>query len=207
MQSVKRLLAGCAAVLALSAATEVMATTGGPSGEATKETIAKVRKALAKLPYYGVFDFLAFKIEGGIVTLQGYAHRPSLKHEAEAMVERAVKVDVANQIEVLPSSTFDDRIRWDTYQRVYTEDIAARYVSGGEVEVRYAVLDMRLFPGMEPYGTYPVHIIVKDRKVLLVGVLDTELDKRQVIIRARQVPHTTGVEDAVMVRRPTANRR
>ena len=202
MQSVKRLLASCAAVLALSAAPEGMAAADGPSAEATKDAIAKVRKALVKLPYYGVFDFLAFKIEGATVTLQGYAHRPALKREAEAMVARAVKAEVANQIEVLPASTFDDRIRWDAYQRVYTEDIAARYVAGGEMKIRYELLDMRRFPGMEPYGTYPVHIIVKDRKVLLVGVLDTELDKRQIFIRARQVPHTTGVEDAVMVQQP-----
>lgn len=64
---------------------------------------------------------------------------------------------------MLPTSSYDDRSRWEAYQRIYTGDIASRYVSGGDMEVRYEVLDMRLFPGMEPYGTYPVHIIVKDR--------------------------------------------
>jgi hyperosmotically inducible periplasmic protein len=200
MRSVKRLLAGVAAVLALSATARLTAAADVPSPEATKETIAKVRKALAKLPYYGVFDFLAFKVDGGTVTLQGYAHRPALKREAESMVRSAVTADVVNEIEILPSSTFDDRIRWETYQRVYTGDIASRYVSGGEMEVRYEVLDMRLFPGMEPYGTYPVHVIVKDRKVRLIGLLDTQLDKTQVLHRARQVLNTTGVEDLVMVR-------
>jgi hypothetical protein len=107
-----------------------------------------------------------------------------------------------NEIDVLPSSSFDDRIRWDAYQRIYTEDIASRYVSGGEMEVRYEVLDMRLFPGMEPYGTYPVHIIVKGRKLRLIGLLDTDLDKTQVLHRARLVLNTTGVEDDVTVRRP-----
>jgi hypothetical protein len=101
----------------------------------------------------------------------------------------------------LPTSSFDDRIRWEAYQRVYTEDIASRYVSGGETKVRYEVLDMRLFPGMEPYGTYPVHIIVKDRKLHLIGLLDNDLDKTQVLHRARQVLNTTGLEDAIMVRR------
>jgi hypothetical protein len=136
------------------------------------------------------------------VTLQGYAHRPALKREAESMVKAAVKADVVNEIDVLPSSSFDDRIRWDAYQRIYTEDIASRYVSGGEMEVRYEVLDMRLFPGMEPYGTYPVHIIVKGRKLRLIGLLDTDLDKTQVLHRARLVLNTTGVEDDVTVRRP-----
>ena len=202
MRSVRQLCAVVAAVLALAGAAHMDAAGEVPSPEATKETIAKVRKALAKLPYYGVFDFLAFKVEDGVVTLQGYAHRPALKREAESMVERAVKADVVNQIEVLPSSTFDDRIRWETYQRVYTEDIASRYVPGGEMEVRYEVLDMRRFPGMEPYGTYPVHIIVRDRKLHLIGLLDNDLDKTEVLHRARQVLSTSGLEDAIVVRRP-----
>ena len=198
MQSVKRLVAGIAAVLVL-AATGPAAAAGIPSTE-SKDTVTKVRKALAKLPYYGVFDFLAFRVDGGVVTLEGYAHRPALKREAEAMVREAVQADVVNHIEVLPTSTFDDRIRWEAYRRVYTDDIASRYVSGGEMEVRYELLDMRLFPGMEPYGTYPVHIIVKDRKLRLIGLLDNDLDKTQVLHRARQVLNTTGFEDAVMVR-------
>ena len=198
MQSVKRLVAGIAAVLVL--ATTGQAAAAGIPSTASKETVTKVRKALAKLPYYGVFDFLAFKVDGGVVTLEGYAHRPALKREAEAMVKEAVQADVVNHIEILPTSTFDDRIRWEAYRRVYTEDIASRYVSGGEMEVRYEVLDMRLFPGMEPYGTYPVHIIVKDRKLRLIGLLDNDLDKTQVLHRARQVLNTTGFEDAVMVR-------
>jgi hypothetical protein len=103
---------------------------------------------------------------------------------------------------VLPASDFDDRVRWDAYRRIYTGDIAWRYVSGGEMEVRYELLDMRLFPGMEPYGTYPAHIIVKGRTLRLIVLLDNELDKTQVLHRARQVSNTTGVEDAVVVRRP-----
>ena len=197
MQSVRRVFAA-AAVVALAATAHVIAA-GIPSTE-SKETVAKVRKALTKLPYYGVFDFLAFKVDGGVVTLEGYAHRPALKREAEAMVKEAVKADVVNNIEILPTSTFDDRIRWDAYRRIYTDDIASRYVSGGEMEVRYEVLDMRLFPGMEPYGTYPVHVIVKDRKLRLIGLLDNDLDKTQVLHRARQVLNTTGLEDSVVVR-------
>ena len=51
-----------------------------------------MREALTKLPCYGVFDFLAFSVDGGVVTLEGYAHRPALKREAEAMVREAVTV-------------------------------------------------------------------------------------------------------------------
>jgi hyperosmotically inducible periplasmic protein len=198
MRRVKQVLAAVALVALAGSAPVVAEDTR--SIEASAETVAKVRKALTRLPYYGVFDFLVFKVGNGTVTLQGYAHRAALKREAESMVRTAVKADIINEIQVLPSSSFDDQIRWEAYQRIYTEDIASRYVSGGDIEVRYELADMRLFPGMEPYGTYPVHIIVKNRKLTLVGVLDTDLDKTLVLHRARQVLHTTGVEDAVQVR-------
>lgn len=196
MSGLKRIAVVCVALL-------VMAVSGVPAAEvdpAGPDTMGKVRRALEKLPYYGVYDFLAFGIENGVVTLEGYAHRPSLKREAEAMVRRAVGGDVANRIEVLPTSTLDDRIRWATYQQVYTDEIADRYVSGGSRETRYALLDMARFPGMEPFGTYPVHIIVKDRRVALIGVVINEADKAQILVRARLVPHTFGVEDAIVVR-------
>jgi osmotically-inducible protein OsmY len=164
------------------------------------DTMARVRRALERLPYYGVYDFLAFGIANGVVTLKGYAHRPSLKREAEEMVRHAVNADIVNRIEVLPTSSFDDRIRWAAYQQVYTDEIADRYVSGGSMETRYARLDMARFPGMEPFGTYPVHIIVKDRRVALIGVVINETDKAQILVRARLVPHALGVEDAIMVR-------
>jgi BON domain-containing protein len=146
------------------------------------------------------YDFLAFKIEPGVVTLEGYAHRPSLKKEAETMVRHAAGVDVANKIEVLPSSTFDDQIRWTTFQRIYTDELADRYVSGGTRQAQYDLVTMLRFPGMEPFGTYPVHIVVKHRRVALIGVVINDLDRTQILFRARQVPHTTGVEDAIMVR-------
>jgi hypothetical protein len=59
---------------------------------------------------------------------------------------------------------------------------------------------MARFPGMEPFGTYPVHIIVKHRRVALIGVVINEADKAQILLRARLVPHALGVEDLIMVR-------
>jgi hyperosmotically inducible protein len=196
MNGLKRIAVACAALL-------VMAVAAVPAAEVDRtgaETMAKARRALERLPYYGVYDFLAFGIENGVVTLKGYAHRPSLKREAEEMVRHATGAEIANRIEVLPTSAFDDRIRWATYQQVYTDEIADRYVPGGSRETRYAALDMARFPGMEPFGTYPVHIIVKDRRVALIGVVINESDKAQILVRARLVPHTFGVEDAIVVR-------
>jgi osmotically-inducible protein OsmY len=176
---------------------------GGPAAaqdETAQAVTAKVRRALARVPYYGVFDLVAFKVDRGVVTLQGYAHRSALKREVEDMVRRVTSLDVQNEIEVLPVSNDDDRIRWEVYRRVYTDDFADKYVAGGASEIRLEVFNMARFPGMEPYGTYPVHVIVKHRRVALIGSVASEFDKNSLLIRAKQTVNTLGLEDQVSVR-------
>ena len=196
---------GCA-VVATAAAVALL---GGPVvaeraqaqvSVAAKETTMQVRRALLKLPYYGVFDFLAFGIDKGTVTLMGYAYHGDLKNEAEDMVKRVSGVDeVANKIELLPTSQIDDEIRWATFLRIYTDDFLSRYSPGGPMSARYEVLNMIRFPGMQPFGTYPIHIIVKNRQVTLVGVVNNEGDKTLAGFRAREVPSTAGVTNELMI--------
>src|SRR5258707_990410 len=84
--------------------------------EPAKSTIEEIRKELMQLPYYGVFDFLAFSYDHGTVTLMGYAYHPALKTDAERAVKRVAGVDeVANKIEELPVSLNDDELRWKAY--------------------------------------------------------------------------------------------
>src|ERR1700691_5705008 len=88
----------------------------------TDETeIAKhVRHELVMLPYYGLFDDLAFRVDGGTVTLLGAVVRPTLKSDAEAAVKHIEGVDrVINEIEVLPLSPMDDNIRAAEYRAIY----------------------------------------------------------------------------------------
>ena len=186
-----------ALVLTIVGATAAAVDDRTGSGE---ETARKVRRALERLPYYGVYDFLAFKVGPGAITLQGYAHRPQLAREAETMVRHATGADVANKIEVLPTSSFDDQIRWDLFQRIYTDDFADRSVAGGATRARYEFLTMVRFPDMEPFGTYPVHVIVRNRHVALIGVVINDSDKAQILVRAGHAPNTLGIEDAIMVR-------
>ena len=92
-----------AAALSLVLAATVLLRASGPVEGSAGRTTEAVQRALERLPYYGVFDFLAFKVERGTVTLQGFAYRPQLPQEAEQAVKRAPGVDeVVNQIEVLP---------------------------------------------------------------------------------------------------------
>ena len=71
----------------------------------------RVRHELVMLPYYSVFDNLAFKVDGEVVTLLGQVTRPTLRSGAERVVSGIEGVsEVVNQIEVLPVSPNDDRI-------------------------------------------------------------------------------------------------
>src|ERR687893_130064 len=96
---VRLALAGLA-VVATSAATNVDAQTVTP-----EETVRSVRRMLERLPYYGVFDYIVFRVDGGTVYLAGYSFEGRLKKDAEmaAKVANGV-IEVGNNIEVLPTS-------------------------------------------------------------------------------------------------------
>jgi hyperosmotically inducible protein len=171
-----------------------------PSREDVR-TADTIRQALVRLPYYGVFDFLAFQYEKGTVTLSGFAYRPSLKADAVNAVKRVPRVDeVVDKIEELPVSQNDDSIRWATFYAIYSDDFLSRYAPGGGVPLRFnRRFDMARYPGMQPFGTYPIHIIVRGGRTLLVGQVDTEADKTVAGLRARGVPGAFGVENELIV--------
>ncbi len=90
-------------------------------GTADENKVTKeVRHALVTLPYYGVFDDLAFRVNGGTVTLLGAVAQPVLKSDAEKAVKRVEGVNqIVNNIEVLPLSPMDDQIRRAVYRAIY----------------------------------------------------------------------------------------
>jgi hyperosmotically inducible protein len=186
----------------------VLAALGSTPRAETKSTVEQIRKELMQLPYYGVFDFIAFSYDKGTVTLMGYAYQPVLKKDAERAVKRVAGVDqVIDKIEELPVSQTDDEIRWKTYYAIYRDPFLSRYAPGGGMlwGHRHAFgsalhpLGPGAFPGMEPAGDYPIHIIVKNGHVTLLGVVDNEGDKTIAGMKAREVPGTFGVDNALMV--------
>ena len=91
-------------------------TSGAAQSVSSEETVRSVRRLLERLPYYGVFDYIVFRVDRGTVYLAGYSFEGRLKADAEMAAKRASGVDeVANKIEVLPVSQNDDRIRWATF--------------------------------------------------------------------------------------------
>jgi hyperosmotically inducible periplasmic protein len=182
----------------------VAALSGNPAAQTGKheDTATSVRRMLERLPYYGVFDFLAFSVDGGTVRLAGYSFQERLKTDAEMAAKRAPGVgDVSNRIEVLPTSPNDDRIRWATFYRIYTDDFLSRYAPGGVYAVVRELRDERRFPGMQPVGTYPIHIIVKNGRTMLLGVVDSAADRQLAEVRAREVTGVFEVENSLSVAR------
>jgi hypothetical protein len=95
-----------------------------------------------------VFDYIVFRVNGGTVYLAGYSFEGRLKADADMAAKRASGVvEVGNTIEVLPTSQNDDRIRWATYYRIYTDDFLSRYAPGGVHGVLQELKDERALPG------------------------------------------------------------
>jgi hyperosmotically inducible protein len=127
----------------------------------------EVRHELVMLPYYNIFDNLEFKVEGDHVTLMGEVTRPTLKSDAGNVVKRVEGVHgVTNNIEVLPLSPMDDRIRFATYRSIYHYPALQRYAMG---------------------AVPSIHIIVKNGNVTLRGVVANQTDKNIAGIRANGV--------------------
>jgi hyperosmotically inducible protein len=150
-----------------------------PSTKAQDRIVREVRHELLMLPYFGVFDYIAFKVDGGTVVLLGQVVRPSLKSDAENAIKRIEGVErIDNQIEVLPPSPMDDRIRLRLFRAIYQ------------------------FPGMQKYALgvqKPIRIIVKNGRVTLEGVVDSEADKNLAGIRAKSVSGTFEVINNLQV--------
>lgn len=164
------------------------------------DTVLSVRRMLERLPYYGVFDFIVFSVDRGTVTLAGYSFEGRLKTDAEMAAKRASGVDeVANKIEVLPTSQNDDRIRWATFYRIYTDDFLSRYAPGGPSGVLRELRDNQRFPGMQPVGVYAIHIVVKNGRTMLLGVVDSAADRQIAEVRAREVTGVFEVENGLGV--------
>ena len=188
-------LLGLALLGSMSGATSAAAQSFTP-----EETVRSVGRMLERLPYYGVFDYIVFRVDRGTVYLAGYSFEGRLKTDAEMAAKRANGVnEVANKIEVLPASQNDDRIRWATFYRIYTDDFLSRYAPGGEQEVLRELQDERQFPGMQPVGIYPIHIIVKGGRTMLLGVVDSAADRQIAEVRAREVTGVFGVENGLTV--------
>ena len=153
-----------------------------PSARAQERIAREVRHELLMLPYFGVFDNIAYKVDGYNVTLLGQVVRPTLKSDAENVVKHIEGVEkVDNQIEVLPPSPMDDRLRMSLFRAIYGYPALEKYALGVQK---------------------PIRIIVKNGHVTLEGVVDSEADKNLVNLRANGVSGVFSVTNNLQVVKP-----
>ncbi len=161
----------------------------------------EVRKQIVTLPQYGVFDYIHFAIKGDTVILRGKASRPTLKSSAENVVKKINGVaNVDNQIEVLPVSPNDDRIRAAVYASIYRYSALQRYTSNRSGPRGRSVA--RAAGGITndpPIGYHAIHIIVENGNVTLTGVVDSSTDMAIAEMRANSVPGVFSVDNDLQV--------
>lgn len=171
------LLASLLALVTLGAAQD--AQRDQPSAKSQERITKEVRHELLMLPYFGVFDNIAYKVEGYTVTLLGQVVRPVLKSDAENAVKHIEGVEkVDNQIEVLPTSPMDDRLRQRLFRAIYQYPSLQKYELGVQK---------------------PIRIIVKNGRVTLEGVVDSEGDKNLAGMRANGVSGIFSVTNNLQV--------
>jgi hyperosmotically inducible periplasmic protein len=149
------------------------------SDQTTTRISKEVRHELVMLPFLDVFDNLAYSIDGSRVTLMGDVTRPILKGSAEDAVKRIDGVEkVDNQIQVLPLSPNDERLRRSLYRAIYG----------------YSALNRYALPVLKP-----IRIIVKNGNVTLEGIVANEADKNLAGIRALGVHGSFSVTNNLRV--------
>jgi hyperosmotically inducible protein len=177
------------------------------SEEDTLRIVKEVQKRLGGLTRYSVFDWITFGIEGKKLILRGYASRPILKDEAGNAVKGIAGVDsVDNQIEVLPNSPNDDRIRAAVYNRLYTQPALSKYNANAGNLARAMGPGGRSASFMAggitkdpPLGYHAIHVIVKNGHVLLYGVVLNEADAAIAGMQANSAPGAFSVENDLVV--------
>lgn len=193
-------------VLAVALASAVIAVlVAAPQGltEQQARLAEQIRKEIVTLPNFGVFDHITYSLQdgGSTVLLRGQAAKPTLKTSAERVVQKLEGVEkVVNEIEVLPNSPNDERIRAGVYARIYGHPSLSRYnpnrgtpLFGSTARRNFGI------SADPPPGPHPIHIIVKNGNVTLEGVVDREGDKTIAGLQANSTPGAFSVTNNLVV--------
>jgi hyperosmotically inducible protein len=121
------------------------------------ELFRDVSTQINRYVHFTIFDSVSANVDDGFVTLSGKVTMPYKASDLEKRVARVEGVrGVQNNIEVLPVSSFDDRLRVGIARALYSHPALSIYARG-----------------VAP----PIHVIVEHGRVTLVGVVNNEMDK------------------------------
>jgi len=186
--SVRKLLTFCSLGLLLGlgfhGSVKAQEATAMNQQQANPNIVREVRHQLVMLPYYTVFDWITFQVNGNDVTLNGEVAVPVNKDDAQAAVKKVEGVGkITNNIKILPPSPMDDQIRRAEYRAIFNFDSLGRYA-------------FMAIPS--------IHIIVDGGHVTLEGIVDNQADKDAVGIRANGVANVFSVTNNLRVQENTS---
>lgn len=149
-----------------------------PDGQLQQKLAKKL--AYDRVGYYdNAFNYLALRVNDGVVTITGETMTDVARDSALAIVQRMPGVkDVVSEVKVLPASNFDDSIRILTARAIYRDSVLGRYAT-------------------DPVG--PIRIVVENGHVTLYGTVQSTMDKNIAGLRAGSVPGAFSVENRLVV--------
>ena len=174
-----------AGALLLGAGMAGASTATYPPAPQTDEALAnRVRHEILMYPYYGIFDDVSYRVSNGAVELTGAVTEPWKKDALGRSVQKIPGVtSVTNELEVLPLSPMDNKLRWQIARAIYRDPSLSRYA-------------IQAIP--------PIHIIVDNGHVTLEGVVNNELERQVAGMRAGTAGLSLGpVVNNLRVENPT----
>lgn len=181
MNTIKNKIVALAAMIAIAASAATAAPIATDQKGSEQTVSSQVLHQLRMLSHTGIFDNLAYKVEGSTVTLYGQVMQPITRKDAESSVKRIAGVEqVVNNIEVLPLSSFDNGIRRNIYRQLLRTGSLYRYTRGTQPSLR---------------------IIVRGGHVALEGVVATKMDKQLAYLAASRVPGVFSVTNNIRAER------
>jgi hyperosmotically inducible protein len=143
------------------------------------QMLEKARHEIVTYPYYGIFDNLELQAQGDTLVVSGQVTQPSKKTDIGNILTRVKGVAaVQNNLEVLPTSMFDDRLRLAVARAIYGDPFFTYYAH-------------QALP--------PIHIIVKNGNVTLEGVVASALDRTKAYMAASRAGLAFSVVDNLRV--------
>ena len=168
-------------VLKVDGVKEIVSELNIGKAESDQKLAERVAEQMRRSTYFTVFDDVEIGVDNGVVTLTGYVTQPI---KSDDLARRAAHVDgvqeFVNKLEVLPVSVGDDRLRSVIANTLYRDPAFSNYAS-------------QAIP--------PIHIIVRNSSVLLTGVVNSEVERRQAENIVRGISGIIGVQNALRVER------
>ena len=152
------------ASMVIAAGAAMAANTNPAGGSDDAQITQKVVHEIRMYPRYTMWDNIAVRVHDGDVELEGQVSQPFKKADLGRLAQHVSGVrSVTNQIEVLPTSFFDDRLRLAVARAIYRDPVLSRYA-------------IQAVP--------PIHIIVDNGHVTLTGVVNSDLERNVAGMRA-----------------------